>query len=370
MDKSHLWSAAAALVSECSLLSLINARPANHSVILVRAFLATRLVRCLLAALTVTVYATYALHEKDTDTNDGEIEPLLGNGKNGVKGPHNRHGTSSKAKVDSSDDAEEDGDHYMKKIRQKQLAESGSLWNYIKQFKILIPYVVPLHQPKIQFCAAISLACIGVRRLLNILVAQQLGSITDEIAKGMPYGLVVPYKMVGIWLLLEVLDSRVGVSLVAYLTQLPLSSFTYESLSMAAFRHSMSLSMSFHTDKNSVELRKAVEQGRSIEDILDMALFTLLPTCLDVALACGYMFYLFDVYISFVVFMTGALYTLIEAKALVWTADYRRARNEKSRQESMVMNQALSSWITGKSCTFGPCLLASFLTSLQSRPFQ
>ena len=52
----------------------------------------------------------------------------------------------------------------------------------------------------------------------------------------------------------------------------------------------MGLSRDFHTEKQSGELFKSIEQGRSITTLLEMVLFRIGPTFIDVCVAVSYLY--------------------------------------------------------------------------------
>lgn len=52
----------------------------------------------------------------------------------------------------------------------------------------------------------------------------------------------------------------------------------------------MSLSRDFHTEKQSGELYKSIEQGRSITGLLDIVTLQLLPLFTDVVVAFSYLY--------------------------------------------------------------------------------
>ena len=61
-------------------------------------------------------------------------------------------------------------------------------------------------------------------------------------------------------------------------------------LKTAAYNHIMSLSRDFHTEKQSGEIFRAVEQGSSILNLLDIVLFQISPIFIDVIVAFSYLY--------------------------------------------------------------------------------
>lgn len=58
----------------------------------------------------------------------------------------------------------------------------------------------------------------------------------------------------------------------------------------AAYNQIMSLSRDFHTEKQSGELYKSIDQGRSITGLLEIVALQLLPMFTDVVVAFSYLY--------------------------------------------------------------------------------
>lgn len=61
------------------------------------------------------------------------------------------------------------------------------------------------------------------------------------------------------------------------------------SLKTASYNQIMSLSRDFHTEKQSGELFKSIDQGRSITSLLDTLLFRTGPMLIDIVVAFSYL---------------------------------------------------------------------------------
>lgn len=62
------------------------------------------------------------------------------------------------------------------------------------------------------------------------------------------------------------------------------------SIKIAAYNQIMSLSRDFHTEKQSGELYKSIEQGRSITGLLEVVALQILPLFTDVVVAFSYLY--------------------------------------------------------------------------------
>jgi len=62
------------------------------------------------------------------------------------------------------------------------------------------------------------------------------------------------------------------------------------SIKTAAYNQIMSLSHDFHTEKQSGELYKSIDQGRSITGLLEVVAIRILPLVTDVVVAFSYLY--------------------------------------------------------------------------------
>jgi ABC-type transport system involved in Fe-S cluster assembly fused permease/ATPase subunit len=295
-----------------------------------------------------------------------ETDPLLANGANGhapKPSPVPQYGTISgqegddedespgdHAKSDDEDDFDSDSeepekDKELKAQQRKRLEESGSWLNYMKDFKIFIPMLWPSRNRFVQFCLAIVGLVILFERFLNVLIPRQLGIITDKLTNGAGDG-NMPWREVGIWMILSWLSSQAGLALVKGLAELPVQQFAWKSIGTTAFRHIMGLSMDFHSEKNSGELIRAIEQGQNLQGLLEFMCFEVGPMFLDLIIAFVYVYTLFDLYMALILVVVGLAYVWIGAKTTTWSVKQRRRFNSAWRNESKVQNEAIHNWQT------------------------
>ena len=267
---------------------------------------------------------------------DEEVEPLLPGDESNGDAAAGSYGTEEPSESDDESD-----DRYTKIQQKKRLEQSGDWWTYLKGFSIFIPYLIPRNDRKVQLCLAITVVCLLAQRALNILVPRQFGIITNRLVAG---GL--PISELGIWLLLQTLEGRSGLGLVERIVKIPIDQFSYRQITNAAFTHVMNLSIDFHNDKDSAEVMKAVEQGESLNNLLDAAITTIGPTLFDLMIGYVYFYQVFDIYVSFLVMAASICFLFLDLKTANWNLDNRRAWQKCMREESKVMHQAVQGWQT------------------------
>ncbi|KAL5349206.1 hypothetical protein ACLOAV_005494 [Pseudogymnoascus australis] len=261
-------------------------------------------------------------------------EPLLGQ-------PYVEDDDSLARDSDDESDADSEDDPEMRKIRKKRLQETGGWWNYLKDFSIFLPYLIPRKDRKVQACLVVSLLCLTCNRFLNILIPLQLGIITDKIlAKE------APYEALGIWLLLSILSSESGLGLIKELAKIPVKQFSFRQISNAAFNHVMSLEMEFHAERDSAEVMKAIEQGAALTTLLETVVVDIAPDIVDLIVAAFFLYWKFNAYVSLAMVVASMGYVTTEVFTSSWNMPYRRRVTKAEREQTRVMHQAVQGWQT------------------------
>ncbi|KAH0430657.1 ABC transporter [Colletotrichum camelliae] len=243
---------------------------------------------------------------------------------------------------DSEDDEDDEDDSAsIKRRRAKRLQETGGWLGYIKDFAIFLPYLVPKKDRKVQLSIFLCLLSIVGRRVLNVLIPSQLGRVTDEILNNQ-----TPYGTLAIWLGLVILKDDAGLGLLDALAKIPIKQFSYRQVTNAAFGHVMGLSMEFHSEKDSAEVMKAIEQGESLTNVLDTAVNEILPTVIDLFVAFWLLYWKFNVYLALAMALAAAAFMTLEVYTSSMNIKNKRASSKAEREEAKVMHQAVQGWQT------------------------
>ncbi|KLO97429.1 vacuolar membrane protein HMT1 [Fusarium fujikuroi] len=281
------------------------------------------------------------------DSEAEESQPFLqSNGHaNGRACPSYGTETSSDTEVDddeyiSGSETEEDVID-IKRQRAKKLKEKGGWLGYLSDFSIFLPFLIPKKDRKVQLCILISLFCILATRVFNILVPRQLGIVADQLLAKQN-----PFHALFIWLIMSLASHDVVVGLIESLAKIPIKQYSYRSLTNAAFNHVLSLPMEFHSERDSAEVMKAIEQGEALTNVLDMLIIEILPTVIDLAIAFVFLYWKFNSYVALAMAIGSVLFVTFEVKATGWNLDNRRESTKSKREEVRVMHQAVQGWQT------------------------
>ncbi len=191
-------------------------------------------------------------------------------------------------------------------------------WNTIRT---LLPY---LWEYKFRVLAAI--ACLVLAKVANVGVPVLLKRIVDSLdaqtaALIVPFALLVAY---GLLRLSTTMFTELREFLFAKVTQRAV-----RKIALQVFRHLHALSLRFHLQRQTGGLTRDVERGqRGISTLISYALFSILPTLVEITLVSAILIAKYDW--TFMAITAGALAVYIAFTVFIteWRTHYRRTMNE------------------------------------------
>ncbi|OAX84907.1 hypothetical protein ACJ72_00729 [Emergomyces africanus] len=241
---------------------------------------------------------------------------------------------------DSDDDIGDEGNARRNSLPSR-LRKSGSWITYLNNFKVFLPSLIPKKDLKVQACLLGCVLCLIANRFLNILVPRQLGIVTDRLFAQEP-----PYSDMAIYFILSLLHDDSGVGLIESLSKIPIEQFSYRQLTNTSFNHVMSLPMEFHSDRDSAEVMKAIEQGGALTRVLETAILEIVPTVADMFIAFVFLYLKFNSSVALCMLFASLTFLSLEVVTSSWNIDNRRRMNKAQREEARVMHQAVQGWQT------------------------
>jgi ABC-type transport system involved in Fe-S cluster assembly fused permease/ATPase subunit len=100
--------------------------------------------------------------------------------------------------------------------------------------------------------------------------------------------------------------------------------------------HIMALSLDFHSKKDTGEVLKAMDQAGSLNNLVQLVVFQILPIVLDFVIAIGYVTRLFDMYLTLVLIGISAVYISLGMFVTPWIQHKERVLTINGRTESRV----------------------------------
>ncbi|KAF4984061.1 hypothetical protein FZEAL_674 [Fusarium zealandicum] len=237
---------------------------------------------------------------------------------------------------DSEDDAAS-----IKRRRAKRLKEVGGWWGYLSDFSIFIPFLIPKKDRKVQFCIFLCLIGLVLDRILRVLIPRQMGIVADQLLAQQD-----PFKPLSIWLALSFMGGDGVSGLIIKLAKIPIQQFSYQQITNAAFNHVLSLPMEFHSERDSAEVMKALDQGESLTNLIDTIVLDVGPTMVDLMIAFWLLYLKFNGYVALAMGVATAAFLTLEVFTTSWNIDNRRESTKCKRDEARVMHQAVQGWQT------------------------
>ena len=214
---------------------------------------------------------------------------------------------------------------------------SKSWWEYIRGYSLFFPYLWPAKSTRLQVTVVICFVLVATARVINVLVPNQVGYITDLLAGEYGSEPGIPWGPICLYIFYRFLQGNSGlISALRGVLWVPIGQYSYQELSVAAFEHVHGLSLDFHLGKKTGEVLSALNKGNSINTFLEQVTFQVLPMLIDLGVAIGYFLIKFDAYYALVVAIVTFVYLYITIRLAQWRADIRREMVNFSRQEDAV----------------------------------
>ena len=112
-------------------------------------------------------------------------------------------------------------------------------------------------------------------------------------------------------------------------------------VSLRVFEHLHRLSLSFHLERRTGGLSRAIERGvKGIEFLLSFMLFNILPTLVEVVMVCGILWWFYGVEYAAITFVTISAFIAFTLMVTEWRLKFRRRMNQ---QDSEAHTKAIDS---------------------------
>jgi ATP-binding cassette subfamily B protein len=186
----------------------------------------------------------------------------------------------------------------------------------------------------------LALACLVLAKLANVGVPLVLKQIVDRLTA--PSELVLPLALLaayGAMRLSTTVFTELREFLFAKVTQRAV-----RTIALQVFRHLHALSLRFHLARQTGGLTRDVERGtRGISTLISFALFSILPTLLEIGLVSAILIARYDPWFIGITLGALLLYITFTVAITEWRTGFRRAMNElDSRANSRAMDSLLN----------------------------
>ncbi|KAL2888654.1 vacuolar membrane protein hmt1 [Ceratocystis lukuohia] len=253
------------------------------------------------------------------------------------------HGNDDTDNMDGEGDENPDPDKKSEQELQKRLLEEGNWLSYLKRYKVLLPYIWPMRNYKLQFFAVLVAICSLTDNVLNLLLPRQLGLIMDSLTRGVDS---IVWSQLTIYALLRVLGSDCGISFIREWLYFPIENYSKENLNRATFDHVLKLSADFHDSKSTSETMMAVRGGESFSSLIETVMLNGVGMIIDLFLAIIYLTSTFGPYEGLITTTTGTLYLFLSASLLIESRQAKRSYVMALYKEGKNLHDGIDGWQT------------------------
>lgn len=204
-------------------------------------------------------------------------------------------------------------------------------------------------QLRLRLFGSILLTILG--KALGVLAPLVLGAAVNHLARDQPAGVSVGLGFAGFavgWAIVRFLSSTAPqLSDVIFA---PVRQAAQRAAATETFAHALHLSLDFHQTKRSGALSRTVDRGsRSVDFLLRILAFNLVPTGLELILAAGVLGGAYDWRFAAVAVVVVVIYTGLTFAISNWRIEHRRTMNTADTEAAGQVVDALINYETVKS---------------------
>ncbi|KAJ1800074.1 ATP-binding cassette-type vacuolar membrane transporter Hmt1 [Coemansia sp. RSA 2399] len=219
----------------------------------------------------------------------------------------------------------------VKKMRMYHQSDelSHDIMGLRKRLRILLPFLWPSNDRILQIRIFACVLILAAGRLVNVLAPLQFKIVVDSLSPKDGSPAKFQWLHVLLYALLRALQGSVGIlSTIQSFVWIPVGQNTTKRISVDMFKHLHKLSLRFHVGRKTGEILRVQDRGvTSVVSLLSSVIFNVLPTLVDIVLACYFFSVMFDLYFGTIVFTTMGSYLAVTIMFTSWRAKYRRKSN-------------------------------------------
>jgi ATP-binding cassette, subfamily B, heavy metal transporter len=215
----------------------------------------------------------------------------------------------------------------------------------------LLPYLWPAGAWDLRVRVVLALVCLAVAKFANVIIPLIFKSMVDALTLK-PGAVAATALAVPVALLLAYGVARISTQAFAELRDgifVKVAQRAIRRVALQTFEHLHSLSLRFHLERQTGGLSRIVERGaKGIEFFLFFVLFNVLPTLVEIALVCGILWGLYNVWFALITFVTIAGYVGYTLTVTEWRIKYRRYMNQADEEANTKAIDSLLNYETVK----------------------
>jgi ATP-binding cassette, subfamily B, heavy metal transporter len=212
----------------------------------------------------------------------------------------------------------------------------------------LLPYLWPQGNFGARIRVAIALTFMILAKVATVCVPILYGRAVDALAGQGPTSFVVlPVALIASYGLVRVASAGFGELRDALFASV--QQRAVRQLALRTFRHLHAVSLRFHMDRQTGGMSRIIDRGiLGMQSVLRLAVFNIVPTVLELVLATGIIWHLFDWRYAAVTFIAVVVYVAFTAAFAARRGRYRRSMNDTDNDASSKALDSLLNYETVK----------------------
>jgi ATP-binding cassette subfamily B protein len=212
--------------------------------------------------------------------------------------------------------------------------------------KSLLPYLWPQGESELKLRVVLASASLVVAKIANVYVPIVFKHMVDALGTpgalvALPIGLLAAYGLARV-MAQAFAELRDGIF--AKVAQRAI-----RSLALKTFRHLHALSLSFHLERQTGGLTRAIERGaKGIEFLLSFLIFNVIPTLVEIAMVAVILWTLYDWRFAAITVVTIGFYIAYTLWVTEWRIKLRRTMNESDQSANTKAVDSLLNYETVK----------------------
>jgi ATP-binding cassette subfamily B protein len=222
--------------------------------------------------------------------------------------------------------------------------QSGFEW---KALRSLLPHLWPAASIELRLRVVVALVFLATAKIATVYVPILFKRMVDLLSDPQNLPVALPLGLITAYVLLRIASIAFGELRDAVFAKV--AQRAIRNIALQTFRHLHALSLRFHLDRQTGGLSRAIERGTNgIDSLLWFMLFNILPTLIEIALVCGVLWALFDIWYALVTFVCVVAYIAYTLLVTEWRLKYRRQMNETDQEANTRAIDSLLNYETVK----------------------
>ncbi|KAF8894942.1 hypothetical protein CPB84DRAFT_1816097 [Gymnopilus junonius] len=199
----------------------------------------------------------------------------------------------------------------------------AEIWRRIRR---LTPYLWPKKNASLQLLAVLCIFILLIGRIINLAMPLTLGkliSILEGQSSQSPWPYIFGYTG------LRFLQGSGGLPAIRDCLWAPVMQYSDREMSQLSFDHLLNLSYAWHTRRKTGEILRVLDRGAAINHTLELVLFSVFPTFIDILVALVAFCIIFQWTLALVIFIVMFAYVAASVVLTQWRTRIRRQMNER-----------------------------------------